>query len=449
MQLAAGKEVFVLPHTQGKDGYLIFAPLAGRVVHANADCVAQLRTYILTGDTAKVEARVIDQLGGLDWLDSAEVPQAPPAGRPFHPTRTTLFLTNRCNLRCRYCYASAGEATGHDMPPEYYRAAIDDVAANIETSREPLRVGFHGGGEPTVAWNTLAGAVEYAKQTAERMARPVQLSLATNGVMNEERRAYVGETFASITLSFDGPKDVQNAQRPMASGKGSFDRVMAFVESLRGKPAYLAIRATITSGNVRRMPEMAEFFARHVCAKTHGGRLQFEPLYARGRARDRDEDFPDPEAFVENFLSAKQIANGMGVRLEYSAARIVDARLSFCGCADSPFNITHDGGVTACFEVCSRDNPLAGDFYFGSYEPQSKTFAIDADRLARLRAMNVLNKPQCQRCFAKWTFAGDCAVKGSGFGNGSGDGRPRCAITQAITRDMLQRAIDGTVPSKV
>lgn len=440
MQLAAGKDVFVLPH---EDGYLVYAPLAGRIIYANADCVAQIQAYVRTGEPASVDPAVTEQLGGLAWLDGVDAPQPLPADRPFHPTRTTLFLTNRCNLRCRYCYASAGESGGHDMPPELYRAAIDLVAANSVQAAEPLHVGFHGGGEPTAAWDVLTGAIEYAKEAATRRASArVQFSLATNGVMSPEKREYAGETFHSITLSFDGPPDLQNAQRPCADGSGSFDSVMAFVESLRNKKTHLGIRATITTQNVGRMPEMVAFFATHVCAHTRCTKLQFEPMYPVGRGRRLDDAAPAPESFVDHFIAAMDVAREHNIEITYSAARLSDCRLSFCGCAFDPFNITHEGDVTGCFEVCDRQNPLAKDFHFGTYSWEQGAFVIDENRLARLRGMTVPNKPQCQRCFAKWTCSGDCPVKGNGFGDGLGDGRPRCVITQALTREILARAID-------
>lgn len=444
MQISAGRDVFVLPHG---DEYLLYAPLAGRVVHTNADCIAQIQEYVRSGDASAVDRSVAETLGGLAWLESAHSPQAPPVDRPFRPTRTTLFLTNRCNLRCRYCYASAGEFSGHDMPSELYRAAIDLVAANNAQSKEPLHIGFHGGGEPTSAWDALMDVVEYAKAAEADLKRGgestrVRFSLATNGVMSAEKRAYIGKTFDSVTLSFDGPAEVQNAQRPCADGSGSFDKVMAFVESLRGTKVTFAIRATITATNVARMPEMVEFFAKEVCPGTRCQKLQFEPIYFRGRARGCDDDFPSPESFIEHFIRAMDVARKHNVELGYSAARVKDCRVSFCGCAFDPFYITHEGDVTGCYEICDRQNPLAKTFHFGRYSQERKTFEIDTERLAKLRAMTVSNKPQCQRCFAKWTCSGDCPVKGTGFGGGSGDGKPRCVITQAITRELLARAVE-------
>ncbi|MBI4557786.1 MAG: hypothetical protein HY706_09390 [Candidatus Hydrogenedentes bacterium] len=157
MSTANGHDVFVLPR---EAGHIVYAPLVGRVVYANDECVAQLKKYLETGDASVVSPDTIARLGGLEWLHGRTPPIPLPLDRHFHPTSVTLFLTNRCNLRCTYCYAEAGEFEGVEIAPEVYRAAIDLVVRNAQRAGRRPRIALHGGGEPTVAWKTLVGALD-------------------------------------------------------------------------------------------------------------------------------------------------------------------------------------------------------------------------------------------------------------------------------------------------
>lgn len=434
MRLCRGTNVFAVPHG---GAYIVYAPLAGRIVHANAECVAQLRRYLETGDERVVDEKVTRRLGGLSWLDRDDEPKLLPVDRHYHPTDVTLFLTNRCSLRCSYCYAEAGDFAARVMSQEVVRAAIDLVTHNARRAGRPPGVGFHGGGEPTTAWRTLVGAVEHAHSVAGKSG--VRFAIATNGVMSRAKAEFIAATFPMVTLSFDGPPDVQEVQRPLASGATSFGRVMSFIEVLQRHGTPFTIRSTITERTVDRQEELVDFFL----ANTQSRQLHFEPVFLTGRYRKRAGGGAPAELFAKHFTAAYDRARAGGATLRYSAARLGGPHLSFCGVAMDPFSVTPEGDVTACFEVCRRDNPLAEAFYFGRYRRDQSRFVIDADRLAHLRSMTVVNKPLCRGCFARWSCAGDCPVKMGQSKLDFSEPSPRCGMNQAITKALLVRALEG------
>jgi uncharacterized protein len=426
--------VFAVPHD---GGYIVYAPLAGRIIHANGECVAQLRRYIETRDPSVVGEAVVRRLGGLGWLDDPAEPVPLPFDRHYHPTSVTLFLTNRCNLRCTYCYAEAGEFEALEMAPEVYRAAIDLVVRNARRAGCPAGVGFHGGGEPTMAWRTLTGAVEYAR--SEVGDKGVSFAIATNGVMTREKAEYVAANFSMVTLSFDGPRDVQDEQRPLRNGTSSFDAVMTFVEVLERHGTPFVIRSTVTDCSLARQDELVDFFIdQTTCRQFH-----FEPVFVSGRQRKTVGRSVSSSTFAENFMVAFDQASRRGARLRYSAARLGVPFLSFCGVAQDPLSVTPDGDVTACFEVCRRGNPLSKSFFFGHYDCEKGRFVIDMERLAQLRSVIVVNKPLCDDCIARWSCSGDCPVKMGGNVFDFERPSPRCDINRAITKGLLVRAVEG------
>jgi uncharacterized protein len=188
------------------------------------------------------------------------------------------------------------------------------------------------------------------------------------------------------------------------------------------------------------MVEMVDYLTTHTGCK----HLHFEPAFFNGRCCEMVDAVPEPENFAEHFIKAMDRARERGIQLRFSAARLMGASLSFCGCALDPFNVTPNGDVTACFEVCDQHDPLASTFHFGHYDQSTGRFDIDFAQLSRLRSLTVDNKPLCAKCFAKWNCSGDCPVKAhQPFSLPEAESR-RCRMIQTITRAMLERVVETT-----
>ena len=149
-----GSNIFVLPD---RGRFIVFAPVRGLIFRANAEAVAELQECCARQDPAALSPAVAGALGGTDWIFEEDRLAVGPENQIFAPNRVTLFLTNRCNLRCTYCYAEAGDKPPAEMNRELWRAAVDYVFENARSKNLPVHVGFHGGGEPTRAWETLTG----------------------------------------------------------------------------------------------------------------------------------------------------------------------------------------------------------------------------------------------------------------------------------------------------
>jgi len=428
--------IFVLPNN-GR--YLVYAPLRGLVFEANAEAVAQLRECCETGDLRALDADLAQALGGVDWILAEDNLVPLPDERPFAPGRVTLFLTNRCNLRCTYCYAEAGDRPARTMEETLWRAALDFAWGNARQRGGPLYVGFHGGGEPTVAWDALVGAVEYAEHLTRDYAPGVRLALSTNGLLSEAKIDFLAQHFPGLMLSLDGPRDIQDRQRPKPNGQGSFDEVMASVSRFWERGLPFSIRATITAYSVRRMTEMVDFFVEETGCRS----LHFEPVFSCGRCTGSNDERPSYDLFAEEFIRAFRHGIERQAAVRYSAARLLGRKLSFCGLPQDNFNVTPDGLVTSCFEVCDASHPLATQFVYGRFDRDTGTFRIDQERLRQLRALVVPNKPYCDHCFCRWQCAGDCPVRIEGTQVDFQSPSPRCEMNQRITQALLVRLVEG------
>ncbi len=120
-----------------------------------------------------------------------------------------IIITNRCNLRCVYCYergkntASADEVTMQNVLEREMK----------DTAFDSFDIIFHGG-EPFMEWSLMRRLSEWLWENYSH--RHLRLMATTNGTMlNDEMKqwlSYNRDRFALI-LSLDGGRDTHNKNR--------------------------------------------------------------------------------------------------------------------------------------------------------------------------------------------------------------------------------------------
>lgn len=182
------------------------------------------------------------------------------------PDTVYLHVTKACNLRCAYCYFSAGEPNiEKELSTEAMLSVLKDVFL-----LSPKRVVFTGG-EPLLRKDILKLA-----QLFKNMGNGIHLCMTTNGTLiNEENAENLVKTFDEIRISIDGFKEINDAMR----GKGSFEKAMKafrYVLNAGGDPVAFI---TVTSSNLPYLKDFMHFLLRNGILKIH-----LSPLKLAGRA---------------------------------------------------------------------------------------------------------------------------------------------------------------------
>ena len=435
------EELFVVP--EDADTCYLYAPLRRMVVSMNRAAVGSVSRYLNPSDSPLTpeDAGVISSLrsAGL-FSEPFPTPPVTPDDYLFRPHEVTLFPTTRCNLRCRYCYASAGTRQV-DMPWEIARAAIDLVIENARAvGRDDFIVGFHGGGEPTVHWKLVQQATLYARQRARDANLHGIIHCASNGVLSPSQRAFVAGNFTGMTISLDGPPDIQDRQRPLASGKGSSAHVMQTLHDFQEKKFPFGIRVTLTADQGHRLDDIVRFIHQQ-CPQLD--QVHVEPVWQCGRCQTTGERPPSQAQFIALFAEACALAQDLGFSLFYSGARLDVLTNKFCAAPGDGFSVTPEGLISSCFEVADPADPRAELFHYGRYDRIRREFTIDLERVDRLRRLRVENIRHCRDCFCKWHCAGDCLAKAlPGKTPDDHQGSPRCNLNREITRQQIRRLAD-------
>jgi len=156
----------------------------------------------------------------------------------------TLHLTNRCNLRCDYCYVDKGRET--DMAPETARAAVDLAGQGVR------RAGIiFFGGEPLLCRDLIADTVAYARTREREGGCRYFFKITTNGLLlDDDFLDFARQENIFIALSLDGTREAHDAHRRDAHGRGSYDQAVGAARRLLRVKPYSPAIMTVRPGTL-------------------------------------------------------------------------------------------------------------------------------------------------------------------------------------------------------
>ena len=176
------------------------------------------------------------------WIDDRASPVPPLSS-------ISLNVAQACNMSCGYCYADLGKFGGKArmMTALVARETVDRLIASSEPVAD-LLVGFMGG-EPLLNRELIHEIVPYATEAGSAAGHRVRFSITTNATLLTAADALLFSTYPfCVQISIDGAQQVNDLQRPMRDGAGSYDRVIAGIKTLlaNGRPRQTSGRVTVT-----------------------------------------------------------------------------------------------------------------------------------------------------------------------------------------------------------
>jgi uncharacterized Fe-S cluster-containing radical SAM superfamily protein len=207
-------------------------------------------------------------------------------------TKLTLSVTERCNLRCRYCVYSGGYPGRRthgldDMSWETAKAALDYFLQSMADAEWPKFVTFYGG-EPWLNARLIQASIAYVSAKAPY----VQFHTTTNGtLLTDDLADYLAAHDVKIRVSLDGPREVHDRNRVAADGTGSFERIWANLTRLRERhgdyyQASVSFEATIADPSDAE--RVVDFFLSYPSVFA-AGRVKLARMAPGHRAYDRRE----------------------------------------------------------------------------------------------------------------------------------------------------------------
>lgn len=147
-----------------------------------------------------------------------------------------LSLTERCNLRCSYCYYKVShESRSLTMQNDIMEAAILlAFERTLSLGQNYLNITFFGG-EPLLCMGLIHKGVEFAKALAQGHDKfRLRFAVNTNAtLLNDSIIEYLKRENFRVYVSLDGPETHHDICRKMKNGGGSFKLIEPHIPALR------------------------------------------------------------------------------------------------------------------------------------------------------------------------------------------------------------------------
>jgi len=336
--------------------------------------------------------------------------QLPPENFPL--TTMVLNVTNQCNLSCTYCYEYGEDKivdTENGRKPKFMSA---------ETARESVDFMLRESGENRVAHLTFFGGetlmnlpvlkstIEYARQRAAEVGKEVDFSLTTNAtLLRPDVIEFLAENRVGVTISIDGPKEVQDQFRVFHNGAGSYEIVAPKIAELlrRHRTRPIGARVTLTSHDL----DVRKIF-QHLTEEIGFREVGFAPVTSAPNRQYSiaDEGFDRMLAqfrsLAEDFLAAALENRHHGFSNVKDTLEEIHKGVSKpypCGAGLGLMGVSTDGDVALCHRFAGSDSHKLG------------TVRSGIDRLVQigfLEKHHIDHKTDCSQCWARPLCAGGC-----------------------------------------
>lgn len=317
-----------------------------------------------------------------------------------------LDLTPACNLDCVYCYAKGGDygTESETMRFAAVRAALEEAARarTIDRSRA-FRFEFFGG-EPLLNTDTIAAVLEYERGGDIFTEGGVINRISTNlTVFDDKVLRLLDEGDFIVSVSIDGGRATQDAQRPYKTGGGSYDDIIRGVAAIKlAAPRLITVaRMTVCSNPEGFLNDLRELVGLNLfdycsvyCAATGGkgsGSLAVGPAFK--------DAYRAMAADYGNLLSAGgNIFKGC-LELNRYIRYLVDGSFAanHCRAGRGYFTLAPDGAVYPCHRLIGKsEHRIEGGLKnIAAATPPEWSESVD-------------RRANCRNCHLRYLCGGGC-----------------------------------------
>lgn len=343
-----------------------------------------------------------------DQLLAVPLPSSPPADYPLQAL--VLNITNQCNLACTYCYEFGADkiATPQGKPKymtlETAKASIDFLLAS-SGNREAVHITFFGG-ETLMNFKLLREVVAYANAEAAGAGRKITYSLTTNAtLLTDEIIDFLSDNAIGVTVSMDGPAELQDKRRVYKNGKGSYAVIEPRLRALiaRHKTRAITARVTLSDG----VTDVLRIY-RHLKDDIGFHEVGFAPVTTSGE-RDYSLDGRSMDGVLADFHRLADEWQDYALRGQMHGFTNVSETIGEliqgtnkshpCGAGLGLLGVSPSGDLSPCHRFTDADTHTLGHISTGLDQGKREDF---------LTRGHVQAKYECQTCWARPLCAGGC-----------------------------------------
>jgi uncharacterized protein len=176
----------------------------------------------------------------------------------FAINRCTLDLTEKCNLRCKYCFTYG--VGRRDIDYKQAVKTIDWIFQDEVCQSNEVQLDWWGG-EPILKFDLMKRLTEYAVQKAAKEKKRIMIGGTSNVTLwDKDVVDWMNQTKAYFMMSIDGIREVQDKYRPTRMKESSFDMIIKRLPYIIEKIPFIRSRMAPTPDTIGKMLESIKFY---------------------------------------------------------------------------------------------------------------------------------------------------------------------------------------------
>lgn len=337
-----------------------------------------------------------------------------------------LHVTDRCNLRCSYCFLPHENV---DMPENVGRDAINaSLNSAVKNNFSTLKIKY-AGGEPLLRTKFVAALHQYACAQSETRGICLRGVVLTNGtLLSSENVRRIQSAGLELMISIDGLTGTQDCQRPYANGAGSAERVRQGIDRALDAGLSPCLSITVMPQNAADLPSLIEwvldrdlpfslnFYRETPLSYSHAEVQQQETVLIAGMLA--------AYGVIEQRLPNRSLLNGIADRANFAAPHE-----HTCGVGRNYLVFNPQGHVSKCQMTMTEHLTTTIDL-----DPLS-TLTHD---LHGLQNLPVSAKSECNTCEWQTWCSGGCPLLTLRMSGRYDTKSPYCRIYKAIYPEVVR-----------
>lgn len=318
----------------------------------------------------------------------------------------TLNTTHRCNMACSYCFAFTMHQQANPMPIIVAEKAIKNLLRDFPKTEQYMFYFF--GGEPLLCKDFVRDTVSIVEQTfQDYLSKKLGFLLNTNGILlnDSELLQFFKDKGFTITVSIDGPEEINDSCRMLNSGEGSFRHIMAGIRALQRYEVKFNLRATI-SPRTKNLLGIFQFFENLAIPYAYAFTInaseknkQETEITSLQWNHIQEEYRQVFKLLTDKLLRGETVYNvDFNRKLAIVKQRMV--RTHSCEAGRANFFVDEQGDYYAC------QNMLPYHQNIGNLED-----GICLEKQEQLKSQFIADLKDCQECWARYLCGGGCQTE--------------------------------------